>query len=154
MTDSAQLTMPTPTGALTVIERRGAITAITWADCGGRDETALLRRAKAQIDAYFAGDLRGFDLPLDPAGTDFHKDVWRALSAIPYGQTRTYGELAAELGAIARAVGTACGANPIPVVIPCHRVLAAGGRTGGFSGGRGVETKFKLLGLEGAVLAL
>lgn len=154
MTDAVHRTLATPTGPLTVTERDGAIRSIVWADRGAADDTPLLRRAADQIESYFAGRLREFDLPLAPAGTEFHQEVWRALRRIPYGETRSYGELAAELGAIARAVGTACGANPIPVIIPCHRVLAAGGRTGGFSGGRGVETKFKLLGLEGAVLAL
>ncbi|MBT5414582.1 MAG: methylated-DNA--[protein]-cysteine S-methyltransferase [Rhodospirillaceae bacterium] len=154
MTGAARLTLATPTGPLTVTERDGAIRGIVWTDEGATGNTPLLRRAAEQIDAYFAGELRAFDLPLAPNGTEFHLTVWRALCRIPYGETRTYGELATEVGAIARAVGTACGANPIPVVIPCHRILAAGGRTGGFSGGRGVETKFKLLGLEGAVLAL
>ncbi|MDA0701986.1 MAG: methylated-DNA--[protein]-cysteine S-methyltransferase [Proteobacteria bacterium] len=154
MTGAAQRTLATPTGPLTVTERAGAIRGVVWADRNAADDTPLLRRAAEQIASYFAGDLHEFDLPLAPEGTEFHLAVWRALCRIPYGETRTYGELAAEVGAIARAVGTACGANPIPVIIPCHRILAAGGRTGGFSGGQGVETKFKLLGLEGAVLAL
>jgi O-6-methylguanine DNA methyltransferase len=87
--------------------------------------------------------------PGGPEGTAFQQRVWRALSAIPFGETRSYGELARELGSAARAVGGACGANPIPIIIPCHRVLAANRRLGGFSGGDGLSSKQQLLAHEG-----
>src|SRR5690606_13127856 len=84
-------------------------------------------------------------------GTDFERRVWRAMIAIPQGRTQTYGEVARMLGSTPRAVGGACGANPIPLVIPCHRIVGAGGALGGYSGGRGAETKRFLLELEGAL---
>ncbi|MBU2548150.1 MAG: methylated-DNA--[protein]-cysteine S-methyltransferase [Proteobacteria bacterium] len=106
--------------------------------------------AGRQIREYLAGTRREFDLSLDLKGTDFQWRVWRALRDIPFGQTATYGEVARRLGlgrGAARAVGGACGANPAPLVVPCHRVLAAGGRLGGYSGG--LPWKTWLLALEG-----
>lgn len=142
----------TPSGPVTVTEADDAIVALTWGACGSdaADDSPLLREAAAQLEAYFAGDLRGFDLPLNARGSDFQRAVWEQMLAIPYGETRSYGELAKATGGIARAVGSACGANPIPIFIPCHRVLAVGRRLGGFSGGKGPETKALLLRLEGA----
>ena len=93
--------------------------------------TPLARRAEAELAAYFANPAHRFDLPIQGKGTGFQSRVWQAIAAIPVGQTRRYGELAAELGSVARAVGQACGNNPLPIVIPCHRVVAAGG-LGGF----------------------
>ncbi len=130
-----------------VIERRGEGSA---ADPRG-PKSDLLRRAAEQLEAYFARERQDFDLPLRPAGTDFELAVWRGLAAIPYGATMTYGALARSVGGVARAVGQACGSNPLPIVIPCHRVLAADG-SGGFSAPGGVDTKYKLLALEGAAL--
>tara|TARA_R110002167_G_scaffold228549_6_gene433624 strand:+ start:338 stop:784 length:447 start_codon:yes stop_codon:yes gene_type:complete len=146
-----QLSMHTPVGDLTVSEDDGHIVAIDWG--WGRDQlaTPLLERAREQIEAYFDGGLRQFDLPLAPCGTTFQRQVWQQMCAIPFGGTLTYGEIAQNIGGSARSVGTACGANPIPVVIPCHRVLAANG-LGGYSGDGGVETKVALLRLEGALL--
>lgn len=101
-----------------------------------------------QLDAYFAGELQAFDLPLLPRGTDFQESVWDALQRIPYGETWSYGQLAAHIGKpqASRAVGAANGVNPIPVIIPCHRVIGASGKLTGFGGG--IETKQYLLGLE------
>lgn len=142
-------TVETASGPVTVTEEDGTIVAVTWRR-GGRDDSPLLREAATQLKAYFAGDRRDFALPLKARGSDFQRAVWDRMRAIPYGETRSYGELAQATGGSARAVGTACGANPIPIFIPCHRVLGAGGRLGGFSGGRGPETKALLLKLEGA----
>lgn len=144
-----RLTVDTPSGPVTVSAEDDAIVAVTW---GGRhnDDTPLLREAAQQLTDYFAGTRQAFDLPLRPQGTEFHKAVWREMQAIPYGKTKSYGDLAAATGGIARAVGTACGANPIPILIPCHRVLAADRQLGGFSGGKGPQTKAFLLTLEGA----
>jgi len=106
------------------------------------------REAIAQLEAYFAGALRRFDLPLAPEGTPFQREVWSALTAIPYGETVSYGELARRLGrpAASRAVGAANGQNPIPIVIPCHRVIGADGSLTGFGGGLAI--KRRLLDLE------
>ncbi|WP_308911022.1 methylated-DNA--[protein]-cysteine S-methyltransferase [Pseudokordiimonas caeni] len=146
-----QLSMHTPISDLTIHEWDGALVALDWG-WGGEDEpTPLLREAKRQLDAYFDGDLTRFDLPFAPEGTPFQKRLWRALSDIPYGETRSYGELATALTSSARAVGTACGRNPLPILIPCHRVLAAGGNMGGYSGDGGLMTKKALLVLEGAM---
>lgn len=147
-----RLTLDTPTGPVTLTEEDGAIVGVTWgkAAAGGEDAGALLEEAAGQLRDYFAGERQTFQLPLQPRGTEFHRAVWREMLAIPYGATRSYGDLAKATGAVARAVGTACGANPIPIFIPCHRVLAADRQLGGFSGGRGPETKAFLLTLEGA----
>ena len=98
-----------------------------------------------QLDAYFAGKLTHFELPLRAAGTPFRQKVWRALSAVPYGETRTYGDIASEADSAPRAVCGACGAIPIAIVVPCHRITGSGGWSGGFSGGRGCATKQLLI---------
>lgn len=143
-----RLTLDTPTGPLTVTETGGAITAVTWG-AGGTDETPLLVEARAQLAAYFDGTRNRFELPLRVEGSEFQRAVCDAMLAIPPGETRTYGDIARDLDHPAQAVGQACGGNPIPVIIPCHRVLAAGG-LGGYSGGGGIETKVWLLRHEGA----
>lgn len=144
MTD---LTFPSPYGALTISADAGQITALRWGG-GGQDTSPLLEQAVAQLGEYFAGNRQEFDLP-----TAFRPGllgaVMKAMCAIPYGETRTYGDLAADLGAPAQAIGQACGANPIPIIVPCHRILAAN-NLGGYSGAGGIETKVALLRLEGA----
>lgn len=145
-------TLDTIVGPLTVEERDGAITRLTWTQ-SEQGESALLRQAIAQLRAYFAGELQVFELPLRVDGSDFQRAVCDAMFAIPFGETRTYGEIAKDLAAPPQPVGNACGANPIPVIIPCHRVLGANG-LGGFSGQGGVETKVKLLRHEGAASLL
>jgi methylated-DNA-[protein]-cysteine S-methyltransferase len=144
------LSIASPVGQLTIDERDDRIVAIRWADAPSGNGSPLLDEAARQLDEYFAGRRRDFDLPLMPEGTAFETSVWAAMRAIPYGQTRSYGELAHETGSAPRAVGRACGRNPIPIVIPCHRVLAAHGGLGGYSGGAGLATKQILLALEGA----
>ena len=116
---------------------------------------AVLDEACRQLAAYFAGDLLEFDLPLDLRGTDFQRNCWLALASIPYGQTVSYGEQARRMGlgpAAARAVGAANGQNPLPIVLPCHRVIGADGSLTGVGGG--LDTKRFLLELEGALLPL
>jgi len=140
----------TPVGALTVFEDDGAIVAVEWGRAPRPAKTLLLKEAAAQLDAYFSGRLKDFDLPLKPAGTRFEQAVWSRLRKIPYGKTKTYGELAAQVHSSARAVGVACAGNPIPIIIPCHRVVGADGALTGYSGGEGVATKVLLLKLEGA----
>jgi methylated-DNA-[protein]-cysteine S-methyltransferase len=143
-----QLTCLTPLGEVTVSEEDGAIVALDWGRGRDQSRSPLLLRAVAQIQDYFDDRRTVFDLPLAPHGTVFQKRVWDALRTIPAGETRSYGELAALLGSAARAIGQATGANPIPILIPCHRVLAAGGALGGYSGGEGPPTKLWLLNHE------
>lgn len=140
----------TPLGRLVVGETEGVITSLRWSDEVAADDSPLLRQALAQLAGYFAAERRVFDLPLD-WGEGLHARVRRAMAAIPFGQTRSYGEIARAVGAPAQAVGQACGANPVPVIIPCHRVLGAAG-LGGFSARGGVETKAALLRHEGTLL--
>ena len=160
---AARCTIESPVGPLTISAEDGAITAVDFGAgraspqglaremCGGpRPNTGVLAEAARQLTEYFAGERREFALPLAPSGTPFRLRVWQAMQAIPYGQTRSYGDLARALDSAPRAIGGACGANPIPLVIPCHRVVGAGGALGGFSGGAGCDTKRQLLALEGA----
>jgi len=146
------LTVGTPTGPFTICEEDGQITRANWG-AEAIEETDLLRKASSQIDAYFAGERTDFDLPLNVMGSDLQKAVCDAMLAIPFGQTRTYGDLAKDLGVPAQAIGQACGGNPIGLIIPCHRILGANG-LGGFSAIHGVETKVALLKHEGAASLL
>jgi methylated-DNA-[protein]-cysteine S-methyltransferase len=143
-----QLSCLTPIGDLTISAEDGAIVALDWGRGRDQEDTPLLREAAAQLQDYFDGLRTGFDLPLAPQGSPFQQRVWQALREIPAGETRSYGDLARLLGSSARAVGQANGRNPIPIIIPCHRVVAAGGRLGGYSGGDGASTKRILLGIE------
>lgn len=132
-------------------ERDGALVALDW-DCEpATDTTPLLRRAADQLAAYFAGRRRAFDLPLAPSGTAFQQKVWRRMAKIPYGQIITYGELARAVGSAPRAIGGACGRNPIAIILPCHRVVGGTGALTGYSGAGGTDTKRFLLELEGAL---
>jgi methylated-DNA-[protein]-cysteine S-methyltransferase len=142
-----QLSLHSPIGDITVSEEAGCIVAVDWG--WGRDQadTPLLRRACEQLHAYFDGELTEFDLPLAPAGTAYRQRVWQALCAIPYGGTRSYIDIARVAGGSARSVGQANGCNPIPIIIPCHRVVSTT-HVGGYSGGDGVATKRYLLALE------
>ena len=144
----SSLSTDTALGRFTIEADAKEITALHW---GGKaaDETPLLREAARQLIAYAAGTLRDFDLPLAPAGGPLQQAVMAQMRAIPFGETRTYGEVAKAVGAPAQAVGQACGANPIPVIIPCHRITGTG-KLGGFSAPGGVESKVALLRHEGA----
>ena len=145
-------TIETPIGPLTLQADEAAVTAIRFGADGAQDASPLLDAAEAQLREYFAGTWRTFDLPLAPRGTAFQQRVWAALRAIPYGETRTYGELAAAIGSpsASRAVGMANHRNPIPIIIPCHRVIGANGTLTGYAGG--LEIKRKLLALEGITI--
>ena len=140
-----QRALHTPLGDCTVSEVDGRVVALDWGRGRDQDDTPLLREACRQLQAYFDGTRSAFDLPLAPHGTPFQQRVWAALCEIPAGQTRSYGEIARQVGSAPRAIGQANGANPIPILIPCHRVVAAGGGLGGYSGGQGPETKRFLL---------
>lgn len=147
----AQLSFHSPLGELTAAEEDGVIVALDWGWARDQQATPLLGKAKAQLLDYFAGGRQNFELPLGPAGSAFQRRVWDAMCRIAYGATATYGDLADELETVARPVGAACGRNPIPILIPCHRVVAMNG-LGGYSGAGGVATKVALLRLEGALL--
>jgi methylated-DNA-[protein]-cysteine S-methyltransferase len=156
MTDQRLLrcrSIDTTVGRFTIAEEHDAIVATGWRGPPGDDASPLLDEAVRQLEAYFDRRLQAFDLPLRPQGSQFEQAVWQAMLGIPYGSTRTYADLARITGGVARAVGQACGSNPIPIVIPCHRVTGSHG-LGGFSGGNGQMTKRRLLGIEGAMLAL
>lgn len=146
--------VPSPLGGLVLSANADAIVEISWTDAAptGEHPTPLLTEAARQLAAYFADPTAVFSLPLDPAGDAFETAVWREMCAIPVGRTATYGDLGKSTGRPARAVGGACGRNPIPIVIPCHRVVGADGRMVGYSGRGGVETKRWLLQHEGALL--
>jgi methylated-DNA-[protein]-cysteine S-methyltransferase len=147
-----------PIGPLRLVERDGAVTQIEFSPFresdgrprGERDDAhPVLVETARQLAAYFAGDLTVFDLPLAPVGSDFQQRVWKELQLIEYGETASYGEIAMRLGktnAASRAVGLANGSNPIPIVIPCHRVIGANGTLTGYAGG--LERKQALLELE------
>ncbi|MEA2236394.1 MAG: methylated-DNA-[protein]-cysteine S-methyltransferase [Thermoanaerobaculia bacterium] len=145
----------TPIGAILIAGDGNAIVETYFAGAKPkpdwiRDDEAL-REAADQLHAYFAGERCTFDLPLAPRGTDFQQSVWSALQQIPYGETTTYSTIAERIGrpAAVRAVGAANGANPIPIVIPCHRVIGANGSMTGFGGG--IDVKKQLLALESRV---
>ena len=118
---------------------------------GWTQKAAPFKDVTSQLQAYFKGKLRKFDLPLDPQGTDFQRDAWQALLDIPYGETRSYSDVARAIGRpkAVRAVGAANGQNPIAIVIPCHRVVGSNGDLTGFGGG--LDVKQQLLTLEGSL---
>lgn len=144
--------MDSPIGALRLHASSGLLTGIEFHaqdPRGQKTSDPVLDRAEQQLREYFAGERREFDVPLASEGTEFQKKVWAQLRKIPYGETVSYGEVARRLGlapGVSRAVGAANGANPLPIVVPCHRVVAADGQIHGYSGG--VDIKRALLKLE------
>ena len=148
------LSLPSPIGTLTIFAINNALVALRWGQLPACDKgpANILSSTRVQLGAYFANKREHFILNIAPTGSVFQCRIWRAISAIPYGETQAYGDIANKLNSSARAVGMACARNPIPIIIPCHRVLSADGRMTGYSGGVGIETKAKLLNLEGARL--
>jgi methylated-DNA-[protein]-cysteine S-methyltransferase len=142
-----QLSLHTPVGDITVFDEDGAIVSLDWGWVANQSPSPVLERAREQLQAYFDGELTKFNLPLAAAGTAYRQGVWQALCEIPYGETRSYLDIARKAGGSARSVGQANGRNPIPLIIPCHRVVAAT-HIGGYSGGDGLLTKRWLLVLE------
>lgn len=161
---NAHCFLESPVGRLTLVASEQALHAVLWE----KDDPArvpidegkwtpdhpILVATVRQLEAYFRRELRAFDLPLEPMGTPFQQQVWQQLLAIPYGQTRSYGQLAVALGdpKRARAVGAANGRNPISIIVPCHRVIGTSGKLTGFAGG--LEAKQRLLALEVGQLSL
>jgi len=154
-------TFPSPVGTLKLVASDDGLVAILWQDddpdrvrltrLEERPDHPILRETVGQLGAYFAGSLKRFDLPLDFRGTDFQKQVWAALLSIPFGETRSYGQIAGQIGrpGASRAVGAANGRNPISIVAPCHRVIGSGGALTGFAGG--IAAKRYLLEFEGSM---
>jgi len=147
---SSSLVLSTAVGNIEIVASENAITHCTWTrqKPSQKIETPLLREAASQLTRYLDGKLHYFELPFDPAGTDFQKRVWNALLKIPYGQTKSYQDIASAIGkpTAVRAVGNANGKNPLCIFIPCHRVVYASGKLGGYS--QGIGFKEKLLSLE------
>lgn len=150
--------MNSPIGRLEIIAQGDSIVGLTIErdgelphDSTPEKKNAVLATATRQLAAYFSGKRREFSVPLSLAGTPFQKSVWDSLAAIPFGAVRSYGEVGMTTGraSAGRAVGGAVGANPVPIIIPCHRVLASDGRITGYSGGNGIPTKVWLLDHEG-----
>lgn len=156
-------TFASPLGLLTVTSNGQALTALDWPEAHQPatplstiptpetpDPTAdaITRQAVAELQAWFAGEQRDFTVPLAPAGTPFQRRVWQAMAAIPYGQTWSYGQLAAAVGSAPRAIGGACGRNPLPIILPCHRVVNHAGALHGYSGAGALITKAWLLAHE------
>ena len=142
-------TTKTPFGPVTLFAEAENIIAIEFGSVAEERLSPLLSDAVSQLEAYFTGQLKHFSLPLKTSGTVFQKAVWNCLVEIPYGSTRSYGDIARDVGSSPRAVGGACAKNPISIIIPCHRVLAANSKIGGFSFHCGIYTKISLLRIEG-----
>lgn len=140
----------TPFGRMLLVQEGECLMRFGWRDAPAADRSPLLAEAAEQLKAYFGGALRTFDLPLAYGCSEFQAAACDVMARIPYGSTITYTDMARQLGTTPRAAGGACGGNPFPVIVPCHRVLAARG-VGGYSGGAGIETKIGLLRLENAV---
>ena len=157
-------TTPSPVGELTLVAGDQGLVAILWENdppqrvplgtCGPGEDHPVIIQAREELAAYFAGERISFSVPLDFRGTPFQRQVWAELLTIPYGETRSYGEIARRLGCsgASRAVGAANGRNPISIIAPCHRVIGSGGKLTGFAGG--LDAKQWLLRLEQASVAL
>ena len=139
----------TTIGPITIEEEGGSITSLLFSFSETSDYSPLLEKAKKEVEEYIRGERKEFDLPLSPKGTPFQKKVWRELINIQYGEKVSYGEIGERIGSKAyRAIGNACGKNPIPLIIPCHRVTGTNGSLTGYGGG--IARKVKLLELEHA----
>ncbi len=150
--------MQSPVGELKLVASEKGLAAVLWENDSQKrvplpavtadSENTILQETERQLSEYFQGKRKEFSLPLDPLGTDFQKSVWQALITIPFGETRSYGEIARQLGneKAMRAVGAANGKNPISIIAPCHRVIGANGKLTGFAGG--LKAKATLLDLE------
>ncbi len=143
-----KISYKSPIGNIVLEEDQGKIVALFWSEKIFRSNIPVLTEAVKQLDEYFNKKREDFFLPLNLQGTDFSKKVWKEIAKIKYGKQKTYKDIAEKLSSHPRAVGMACGKNPIPIIIPCHRVLATSGKLTGYSGGEGVVTKKILLDLE------
>ena len=142
-------TLNSPLGPITLFAESDNIVALEFGSVLTYRSSPLLEVAISQLRAYFNGSLKNFNLPLKASGTDFQKSVWNSLLEIQYGSSSSYGDIAINVNSSPRAVGGACGKNPIPIIIPCHRVLATNSKVGGFRGDGGIRAKIALLHIEG-----
>lgn len=161
MTYIHQLTtfFSSPIGNLLITSDGQVVISVCWATESPKAvistaKDTILQQTIAELSAYFEGKLKQFSVPVNLSGTPLQKAVWQVMCEIPYGKTMTYGEVAQRLHTSPRVVGNACGANPIPIIVPCHRIVAANGKLGGYSGADGAETKRWLLKLEGFPLPM
>ena len=143
-----QLSIHSPIGDLTISEENDKLLSLDWGWSPFQKKTPLLMEAKKLLDYYFDGDNPKFDLPLNPQGTPYQKKVWQEISIIPYGKFLTYSNISEKIDSHPRSIGMACGKNPLPILIPCHRVIGKKEQLTGFSAGGGIETKKFLLQLE------
>ena len=139
------ISVRSPFGILTIFGNNTHIYSLKWEKYKTLNTTPLLREAAQQLAAYFNKGLKNFALPIHPRGTKFQNAVWNQISKIPYGDTKTYGDISQVILTNPRAVGGACKRNPIPILIPCHRVIGGGNNLTGYSGYGGIKTKLKLL---------
>ena len=145
----SRLTITSPFGPITLIEENGFLVKLEWNKQSNETSNSLLNEASNQLKAYFSGNLKVFNLPLNPIGTLHQVKTWKIINEIKYGDYLTYGEIATNIKSSPRAVGNACGKNPLPIIIPCHRVLTKKLDINGYSGKGGAKTKKYLLNLEG-----
>jgi methylated-DNA-[protein]-cysteine S-methyltransferase len=155
MPNLTSLAIDTPIGPLTIFASDTAVTRLDFAAgksfSASPQSMAVADQAASELGQYFAGQRKSFDVAVVLLGTDFQKSVWREIERVRFGETKTYAELAGAIGnpKAARAVGGAVGANPVPIIVPCHRIMGAAGKLTGYSGGAGIPTKIQLLKLEG-----
>ena len=154
---TAREVIATPFGAVAVCTARGRVVEVAFVESSVQSfaesdsDSSLAKKAAKQLEEYFAGKRRSFELPLKFSGTKFQEQIWKEIAKVPFGETATYKDLATRIGKpkAARAVGGAVGANPIGIIVGCHRIIGSSGKLTGYSGGSGVPTKKKLLELEG-----
>ena len=144
-----RLSITSPFGPITLIEENGFLVKLEWNKQSNEISNSLLNEASNQLKAYFSGNLKDFNLPLNPIGTLHQVKTWKIINEIKYGDYLTYGEISNNIKSSPRAVGNACGKNPLPIIIPCHRVLTKKLDINGYSGKGGAKTKKYLLNLEG-----
>ncbi len=155
MPNLTSLAIDTPIGPLTIFTSDTAVTRLDFAAgksfSASPQSMAVADQAASELGQYFAGQRKSFDVAVVLLGTDFQESVWREIKRVRFGETKTYAELAGAIGnpKAARAVGGAVGANPVPIIVPCHRIMGAAGKLTGYSGGAGIPTKIQLLKLEG-----
>ena len=155
MPNLTSLAIDTPIGPLTIFASDEAVTRLDFAAgksiSASPQSMAVADQAASELGQYFAGHRKSFDVAVVLLGTDFQRSVWREIERVRFGETKTYAELAGAIGnpKAARAVGGAVGANPVPIIVPCHRIMGAAGKLTGYSGGAGIPTKIQLLKLEG-----
>ena len=140
-----ELAFNSPVGLLALVASGRAITSLEWRRAGSNQKTKTLLLVKKELTQYFSGELTEFTVPLDPSGTAFQRRVWKTIVEIPFGERRTYRDIANNLNSSPRAVGGACGRNPIPIIVPCHRVVGSSGSLTGYTGADGINTKSFLL---------